>query len=149
MNNAQVAKVVHAAIGALGETHGGAQSQKWEELNDQARSEKTTEVSGHVSGQRRQVDIEAEIATLPEQERLPAYIRSGIVSAFSRYEDSVSKGNSLASTGSEEAQLEQTKSVDTVNAQNARQREIDSAMANADAHAAQQNAEQKPPEHQQ
>ena len=149
MNNAQVAKVVHAAIGALDETHGGAQAQRWEELNDQARTDKQNEISGNISGQRKQVDVDAEIKNLPERDRLPAYIRAGIVDAFSRYEQSVAGGNSLASTSSEEEQLHQTTSVDAVNAQNARQREINSAMENADAQAAQQNAEQQPPEHQQ
>lgn len=147
MNNAQVAKVVHAAISALDETHGGAQAQKWEELNDQARTDRQNEISGNISSQRKQVDVDAEIAALPESDRLPAYIRDGIVNAFYRYEKSVAGGNVLASTGSEEAQLHQTTSADTVKAQNARQREINSAMANAEAQAAQQNAEQQPAEH--
>ena len=154
MNQTQVAKVVHQATGALDETTGGAAQTKWEELSDHDRSEKTGEVAQHVSGARRNVDPELVAKNLPEQSRLKYFLTQGIVHAFDRHEKALAGGNSLEHTASEQAQLQQTTSADTVNARNAAARaaappsgdsaSVKDAMAKAEQAMAQANAPTHP-----
>lgn len=151
MNNTQVAKVVHEALRALGETTGGGGEPKWEELSDQQRTDKVHEIGSHADRAGKGIDASVVAKPLPEQERLKFLVASGISSAFSSYEDSVTGGNALEHNRGESGQP----SIDTINAQNALKREaaanerdggpqtVEEAQAKAERDIAASNEEKK------
>lgn len=153
MNNTQIAKVVHEAHRALGETTGEAPQEKWEDLTEHQKIVQTGDVNAHTTGIRRGVDTDQVVKQLPHKDRLKAFLTHGIVNAFHRHEKLLAGGNALDThTASEEAQLHQTTSIDTVRANNTLARAnataqpsngpttIDEAMAKADKSAAEANA---------
>jgi hypothetical protein len=157
MNNSQVAKVVLAAQNALGETTNAAPQANWENLSDHDRNEKNSEIAAHLSGQRKGVDIDEVAKHVSPAERLKTYLTHGIVGAFHRHERALAGGNTLEHSASEDAQLRQTTSADTVNAQNALNRanapepppadakNIHEAMARADKSIADANKHEPAP----
>ena len=117
MNQAQVAKVTHAALSALSETEGGETAKKYEELNDQERSDLASDAGAYSSGAQKGTSIDVIASSLPGDQKLKAYISHGIANGFHQYEQSVKGSNDL-----EHHPLDQGASVaskDTVDAQNA------------------------------
>ena len=111
--------MTHAALAALDETHGGPQGQRWEELSDNQRTEKTHQASGHETRFRKGIHVRDVSGHLPEKERLREYISAGISDAFAQYEqDLAGGGNKLDGGGAMEAQLWETTIKDDVDTRN-------------------------------